>query len=408
MRLIAPNTIQETTVEIPASKSISNRLLIIQALSEFGVGEISNLSRAQDTIVLDQLLTEMPSQFDVGHAGTAFRFLTSYLAITKGEHILTGSDRMKQRPISPLVNALRSLGAEIQYLEEEGFPPLKIKGKELVGGQVEIDSSISSQFITSLMLIAPKLIRGLEIKLKGNQVSIPYLKMTAELMRQCGALVEFMDNVISISKSDYEFDSFEVEYDWSAASFWYELVVIGQIPHLHIANVKQESIQGDKRAIELFQPFGVESIFDETGLHLRYSKPKEINCRRILDFKETPDLVQPFLTMTAAVGFTIVISGTHNLQFKETNRALAMKNELSKFGIVIDVADDSILMMQGVGKDFHSRVIIKTYQDHRMAMAVAPMVLISGELEIENPEVVDKSYPDYWKQLQNLGFRVEF
>jgi 3-phosphoshikimate 1-carboxyvinyltransferase len=406
MRLIAPNNIQETTVEVPSSKSISNRLLIIQALSEPGLGNISNLSNAQDTIVLDQLLSEMPAVFDVGHAGTAFRFLTSYLSITKGEYILTGSDRMKQRPISPLVNALKALGAEIEYLEKDGFPPLKIRGKELVGGHVEIDSSISSQFITALMLIAPKLNRGLEIKLKGNQVSVPYLKMTAELMGQCGALVEFTDNVITISKSDYEFDSFEVEYDWSAASFWYELVVIGQVPLLHIANVKQESIQGDKRVLELFQLFGVESSFDETGLHLRYSKPKEFNCPRIVDFKETPDLVQPFLAMSAVIGFTIVISGTKNLQFKETNRAQAMKNELAKLGAFIDVADDSILMMEGVKHNLQTLINIETYQDHRMAMALAPLALVFGKLDIENPQVVEKSYPDFWEQLKKLGFII--
>ena len=232
--------------------------------------------------------------------------------------------------------------------------------------------------------------------------------MTAELMRQCGAIVEFKENVVSISKSDYKFDSIDVEYDWSAISFWYELAVIGQIPHLCIANVMQESIQGDKRVAKLFQSFGVESTFDKTGLHLRYSKPKEINCPRILDFKETPDLVQPFLAMTAVVGFTVVISGTHNLQFKETNRSQAMKSELSKFGAIIDVAHDSILMMQGIAKNFHSLVNIETYQDHRMAMALAPLAMISGEIEIQSPEVVAKSYPDYWKQLQTLGFKVLF
>ncbi len=406
MRLSAPNSINEAAVEVPSSKSISNRLLIIKALSDSGLGEITNLSRAQDTIVLAQLLTEMPAVFDVGHAGTAFRFLTGYLAITKGEHILTGSDRMKLRPISLLVDALKTLGAEIQYLEKEGFPPLKINGKELIGGQIEIDSSVSSQFISALMLIAPKLKNGLEIKLTGSKVSVPYLKMTAELMHNCGANVGFKGDVISITKSDYYFDSMEVEYDWSAVSFWYELVVIAQLPYLHIANVKQISIQGDKRVIELFSSFGVASTFDETGLHLRYSKPKEINCPRILDFKETPDLVQPFLAMAAVIGFTIVISGTHNLQFKETNRAQAMKNELSKFGVLLDVSDDSILMMQGLKENFHTLVNIETYQDHRMAMALAPLALISGELDIENPEVVEKSYPDYWHQLQKLGFKL--
>jgi len=402
MIIKAPNKILDVPVTLPASKSISNRLLIIQALSQSG--EITNLSEAEDTVVLQKLLCEMPSTFDVGHAGTAYRFLTAFLSISKGEHILTGSERMKERPISPLVEALRDLGANIEYLEKEGFPPLKIVGQDLIGGKVEIESSTSSQFISALMLIAPKLKNGLEIRLKGDVVSKPYLEMTVALMRSCNAKVDFTGNTIKILSAKYSFVNIEVEYDWSAAGFWYELVVIAKIPHLLLSGVKPKSIQGDSRVMELFKMFGVQSKFDNAGLHLSYSST-EIESARLLDFKETPDLVQPFLAMIAAKNFNMVLSGTRNLQFKETDRLQAMKNELKKFGAEIDIAEDSVLLLKGIDAELKESISIKTYQDHRMAMAFAPLAILR-DLELESPEVVEKSYPTFWKEWSKIGFTM--
>ena len=389
-------------VTLPASKSISNRLLIIQALS--AEGKITNLSDAEDTVVLQKLLREMPSVFDVGHAGTAFRFLTAFLSITKGEYILTGSDRMKQRPIAPLVDALRVLGANIQYLEQEGFPPLQIVGQELVGGTVEIESSTSSQFISALMLIAPNLKNGLEIVLAGDVVSKPYIEMTASLMKRCNARIDFTGNRIIMPPSNYIFSPIEVEYDWSAAGFWYELVAISKTPHLLLSGLKPESIQGDSRVVKLFELFGVQSNFDSAGLHLSYSSTEK-KSPRLLDFKETPDLVQPFFAMIAAKNFPMVLTGTRNLQFKETDRLQAMKNELKKFGAEIDIATDSVLLLKGMGVGLNTSITIKTYNDHRMAMAFAPLALLAN-LEIENPEVVEKSYPNYWIEMEKLGFKT--
>lgn len=402
MKLSAPNKFADIPVILPASKSISNRLLIIQALA--GTGEISNLSNAEDTTILRTLLNEMPPTFDVGHAGTTFRFLTAFLAINKGEHILTGSNRMKHRPIAPLVDALRVLGADIQYLEKEGFPPLKIVGRELEGGCVEIESSISSQFMSALMLIAPKLKNGLEIVLKGDVVSKPYLEMTAALMNSSNAKVIFTGNRIVIPKANYFFKSMEVEYDWSAAAFWYELVAISKMSHLLLVGVKPESIQGDSRVVELFGLFGVQSRFNEDGLQLSYSRT-EIESAGLLDFKETPDLVQPFLAMLAVQNFKMGLSGTRNLQFKETDRLLAMKNELKKFGAEIDITADSVLMLKGIYSKLSPIIQVKTYQDHRMAMAFAPLSVLTN-LEIEHPEVVEKSYPNYWAEMKKIGFVI--
>ncbi len=404
MKLAAPKILQDVAIELPASKSISNRLLIIQALSK--KGQILNLSEAEDTKVLKTALEELPETIHVGHAGTAFRFLTAYLSVTPGIRILTGSERMKSRPIAPLVDALRDLGATVQYVEKEGFPPLKITGNSILGGEVHIEASVSSQFITALMLIGPTLRNGLKIHLTGNVVSLDYIKMTASLMRTCGAQVNLNKNAISVAPKPYSDFRIEVEKDWSAAAFWYELVLIGEIEHLLLKDVKSESIQGDSYVSELFGHFGVESLFDEVGLHLKFNKPQTNSLPRIVDFSTTPDLVQPFVVALSAVNESYVLAGTSTLQHKETNRGIALKQELAKFGGFIDVAPDSILTVQGINRSSAPSFPIETYQDHRMAMCFAPLSMIYGTIEIENPEVVGKSYPNYWVQLQKLGFTV--
>lgn len=404
MNITAPNKINDVGVEIPASKSISNRLLIIQALSKSG--EIQNLSEAEDTLVLKQMLSEMPETMNVGHAGTAFRFLTAFLSIGDGTHVLTGSERMKNRPIAPLVNALRALGANIQYLENEGFPPLKIQGKKLQGGAVTVDSSISSQFISALMLIGPSLENGLRITLSGDVVSRSYIDMTAKLMSSCGAQINVTGNTIGVSTSTYYFEVHKVEKDWSAIAFWYSFVRIGKIDHLLLKNVPQQSIQGDAYVRELFMHLGVKSRFDAEGLHLAYDGEIETTLPRILDFSKTPDLAQPFVVTLAVINGQYVLSGTSTLQHKETNRGLALKTELAKMGGFIDVAPDSILVLKGVNETQSATVEIATYQDHRMAMAFAPLAMKYEEIKIQNTEVVKKSYPLFWDQLAKLGFTL--
>ena len=402
MKVIAPNKIKNNSIEVPTSKSIANRLLIIQALAK--TGEIKNLSTANDTVILHKMLRTLPMIMDVGHAGTAFRFLTSFLSITNGAWVLTGSDRMKKRPISPLVDALRYLGADIEYTESEGFPPLKINGKPLNGGTVTIDSSLSSQFISALMMIGPKLKNGLKISIKGEQVSVSYIEMTKKLMQQCGAKMAISNGGVEIKNSDYDFGVIAVERDWSAISFWYEMVLIGEIAHVLISDVVENSIQGDAFVQDLFLPFGVHSRFDSEGLHLSYESPLADLPSKI-NLNSTPDLTQPFIVAMAAIGHEIEITGVQHLKHKETDRAEALKIELAKFGAELAVSDASLTLKKGT---IHKpKTAIKTYQDHRMAMAFTPLSLIYREIEIENPEVVTKSYPDFWTQCKKLGFEFE-
>ena len=403
MKITAPYKIKDSSVSVPTSKSISNRLLIIQSLC--GGGEIVDLSDAEDTTTLARVLKELPSRIDVGHAGTAFRFLTAYLSITSGEYILTGSDRMKNRPVGVLVEALRELGANIQYLDKEGYPPLKIVGSQMQGGQVSIKSDVSSQFISALMLIAPYLEKGLKIKLIGEVVSQPYIKMTQSLMESCGVDLVFNNQEISIPNGNYKFESLNVEKDWSAISFWYEMVLIGEIDHLLIEEVFLDSIQGDSYVLSLFKNFGVQSTFDDQGVHLSFIRPNRNDLPRIVDFKNTPDLIQPFVVSIAAINEQYVISGSKNLAYKETDRAAALKMELAKCGAFIDVAEDSILVLKGID-NFKKVPEIKTHQDHRMAMAFAPLALLFENVEIENPDVVKKSYPTFWGELEKLGFTL--
>lgn len=402
MRVIPPNIFKSATVEVPSSKSISNRLLIIQALAQHG--QIVGLSDAKDSVVLKDALDKLPSELNVGHAGTAFRFLTAFLSIQIGEFILTGSNRMKKRPIKILVDALTSLGAEISYLEEEGFPPLKIRGGKLNGNRVTVDGGVSSQYITALMLIAPCLPEGLKIELSGNLVSKPYLEMTAKLMKECGVPVDFRQNEIIIPQGNYHFDSITVEKDWSAIAFWYELVCLGGAQNVVIRNVRDQSIQGDRRVIELFDGLGVKSEFTTEGLQLSYSNHNQSKLE-LVNFISIPDLVQPFISTLVGLKKPLEISGTTTLKNKETDRGEALKQELFQFGGDLKIGDNSIKVQ--VCETQKSFVSIQTYEDHRMAMSLAPLALKFGELEILNPEVVEKSYPNFWKELEKVGFEIE-
>jgi 3-phosphoshikimate 1-carboxyvinyltransferase len=404
MKIIAPRNLYDVSIDLPSSKSISNRLLIIKSIS--GEGEIEDLSDASDTVILEEILNSDNSEFDVGHAGTTYRFLTALFSISNKEVVLTGSERMKKRPIGTLVDALNSLGADIEYLGEVGFPPLRIRGKNIKGGKVKVSGGISSQFISALMLIAPKMKNGLEINLDGHVVSQPYIKMTALLMEDCGVVVELEPNKIRIHSGTYVVGHKKVEKDWSAASFWYELVLIGKMKRLHISGLKEQSIQGDSNVKDIFLEYGIKSDFRRDGVELSYDRMIAQRNESIRDFTHTPDLVQPYIVAMAVIGENTETIGIGHLKIKETNRIEALKNELLKLGVDIEITSNSLKIRSGIQmKGFDG--VIHTYEDHRMAMAFAPLAMYLGSIKIENPNVVEKSYPSFWSQLAKIGFKFE-
>lgn len=422
-------------ITLPASKSISNRLLIIRALSPRPF-LINNLSDSDDTRVLENALKSDKNVIDIGHAGTSMRFLTGYYAITPGERILTGSERMKQRPVGDLVDALRILGAEVQYAEQEGFPPLMIRGKQIEGGKITVISSISSQFISTLLMIAPVLKKGLEMKLTGNAVSPSYIELTLKLMQMYGIKYKREGPLITIRNQEYAPQDFTVEADWSSASYWYEMAAMGTKVNMVIRGLTQSGLQGDSVLPELFDGFGVKTEFIEGGVKLT-DKPVKIS-RFDYNFINQPDLTQTFAVLCALKGIPFRFEGTQTLIVKETDRVQALKNELSKFGIRLEsAADGSRIGFSGAttgtkttpestrtatGEETvpeptraiagaktgvkTSPIKISTYDDHRMAMAFTPAVILGYKIDIENPEVVSKSYPCFWKDLIKVGFII--
>ena len=378
-----PTKVVECEISLPSSKSISNRLLIIQALCKENF-KIENLSTSNDTINLQKALSVKENTIDVRHAGTSFRFLTSYLSIQNGkECILTGSDRMKERPIKELVSVLQKMGAKIEYLENEGFPPLKIIGTELEGGKIEIDGVISSQFITSILLIAPTLKNGIYLKIVGELVSKPFVEMTLNLMSEFGIESSWEDNIIVIQSQHYITKNYRVESDWSSSSFWFEIASLSEICNIKLNGLQQNSIQGDKKAIEIFNNLGVNSTFENGKLIL--IKNQTILPYTTYDLIDTPDLYQPLRCTLFSKNIEINFLGIQTLKDKETNRILAVTTELKKL---------------------NSIKIIDTHKDHRMAMSFAPLCLKFGELQINDVEVVSKSYPDFWKDLKKAGFTI--
>jgi len=378
-----PTKVVNCEIDLPSSKSISNRLLIIQALCKENF-MIENLSDSDDTKYLKRALLSKKNTIDVGHAGTSFRFLTSYLSIqNKKEFILTGSERMKGRPIRELVEVLRKIEAKIDYFLEEGFPPLKIIGTELVGGKVEINGNVSSQFISSILLIAPTLKNGIELKIKGKIVSIPYIEMTLKLMNKFGIESSWADNIIRIQSQNYIAKNCKVEADWSAASFWFEIASLSESCNIKLNGLQQNSIQGDKKSIEIFNNLGVNSIFRNGKIIL--TKNKRVNPEKSYDLLNNPDIYQPLKCTLFGLNKTSKFSGLSTLKDKETNRIASVKTELRKL---------------------NSSKIIDTYKDHRMAMSFAPLCLKFGELQINNVEIVSKSYPNFWKDLKKAGFTI--
>jgi 3-phosphoshikimate 1-carboxyvinyltransferase len=403
--LIQNNRTVKGKINLPSSKSISNRLLIIRALCKDDF-TINNLSDCDDTRILNTALQELDSsKIDIQNAGTAMRFLTAYLATQAGERILTGSPRMKERPIKELVEALKDLGGDIEYLEKDNFPPLKIKYQQLKRNEISIKANISSQFISALMLIAPILEKGLTINLTGKILSRDYILMTKKLMEEFGIDVLWEEKTIKIKHGEYRAKDFTVEADWSAASCWYEIVAFANKADIVLNGVSKNSIQGDSILPQIFDKIGVSTEYFPGGIRLskNNNKPKKFS----FDFISNPDLAQTLAVTLVGLSIPFKFSGLDNLNIKETNRVEALKIELLKLGGSIDDDEENIISWNGEKIKINQKEIFySTYTDHRMAMAFAPLALIHNNVIINEPLVVTKSYPNFWEDFASVGFKI--
>lgn len=394
-------------IDLPASKSLSNRALILQGLTE-GAEELTHLSDCDDTQVMLRAFAHPDADtIDIGAAGTSMRFLTAYLATREGRTVtLTGSERMRRRPIGVLVEALRQLGARIDYVEQEGFPPLRISGRRLSGGKVEIDGSISSQYISALVMIAPTLERGLLLRFKGEVTSVPYIRMTLGMMAERGVHSCFMDNELEVRPQRYVARPYSVESDWSASSYWYEMVALSELREVHLLGLQEESLQGDSRIAEYFRELGVESRFETGGVTLERTGEAPASVR--WDLSGQPDLAQTLIATCCGLGVHFDICGLKTLRIKETDRIAALQTELRRLGYVLGVEGDERMTWDGTRCTPDPRPVILTYEDHRMAMSLAPLcaVLPGQALEVDSPGVVSKSYPAFWEHLRGAGYGV--
>lgn len=401
----APAASWKTSVQLPASKSICNRALILNALS-YSPYEIQNLSDCDDTDVMVKALNSNDSHFDVKAAGTAMRFLTAFLSKVVGEWTITGTERMKNRPIRILVDALNAVGAKIEYLEKEGFPPLRIMGSALQGGEISLDGGVSSQYISALLMIAPLMEKGLTLHLQGKVISKPYIHLTLQLMKQYGVESEWVGSTIKVAPQSYRPLPYTVESDWSAASYWYEMMALSQQAEIELKGLFKESLQGDAAGAKLFAQLGVATDYKAGGVVLR--KNGNVCQKLIYDFVNEPDLAQTFVTTCAFMDIPFRFTGLQSLKIKETDRIEALKCELRKLGYVLTDTNGSILEWNGERCEPEAHPVITTYEDHRMAMAFAPASLVLKEgIEIAHPEVVSKSYPHFWENLESAGFVVE-
>ena len=414
-RLYAPKAI-DSIINLPASKSISNRALVINALS--GSKETpENLSDCDDTDVMVTALREMPYEINIKAAGTAMRFTTALLSVTEGEeHIITGTDRMKHRPIEVLVNALRNLGADIEYAGEEGFPPLKIRGKKLAGGLLEIPGNVSSQYISALLMIGPRLTNGLTLRLTGDIISRPYIEMTICTMQEFGADVEWTDgSTIRVNAGGYKERAFFIENDWSSSSYWYEMAALmntaGNNAEIALSGLMDGSRQGDSDIRYMFSVLGVKTAFATrkklVPTNVSLTARKCTLPRFDFDFINQPDLAQTLVVCTALMGIPFRFSGLQTLRIKETDRIAALKKEMKKLGYVLDDSEEGVLSWDGTRCEPDAEPTIDTYEDHRMAMAFAPAAILFPGLIINNPEVVSKSYPKFWEDLEKAGWEVK-
>ncbi len=385
------------TIAISGSKSESNRLLILKSL--YPNLQLKNLSNSDDTVHLQEALMSDNNIVDIGHAGTAMRFLTAYFAVSEGrEVILTGSERMQNRPIKILADALRMLGADIEYVDKEGYPPLRIKGKKLTKNKVSIHGNISSQYISALLLVASSLENGLEIELLGEITSVPYIKMTLALLDQLGISQSWNGNTISVDPlQNVDNKIITVESDWSSASYFYSLVALSDKGKVTLSSYQKDSLQGDNSLIEIYKHFGIDTDFDKNTITLT---KKDIDLKPlVLDLRDSPDLAQTVVVTCFGLGIACDISGLHTLKIKETDRLVALKNELEKLGASIKVTDKSLHLI--ASNKINKNIAIDTYQDHRMAMAFAPLAL-KVPIIINEAEVVSKSFISFWEDFDSV------
>jgi 3-phosphoshikimate 1-carboxyvinyltransferase len=396
---------RQSYIQITGSKSEANRLLILQAL--YPEIKIDNLSNSDDSKLMQAALTSKQALIDIHHAGTAMRFLTAYFSIQHGrETILTGSPRMKERPIGILVEALKTLGADIRYLENEGFPPIQIQGKKLNKNKVTLKADVSSQYLSALLLIASKLEDGLELTLDGKITSVPYLKMTLQLLEQIGISTHFIGNTITIKPNtkSIKAQTLVVESDWSSASYFYSIVALSAIgTEITLSAYKKDSLQGDSVLAEIYHTFGVETSFKNNQITLQKTTVTDSQIIIDLDLSNAPDIAQTIVVTAFALGMPCNLSGLHTLKIKETDRLVALQNELTKLGAKVDITNDSLHLK--ASNKINTNISISTYNDHRMAMAFAPLAL-KTDLTIQNSDVVSKSYPDFWNDLKQLGFTI--
>ncbi|MDE3743694.1 3-phosphoshikimate 1-carboxyvinyltransferase [Maribacter polysaccharolyticus] len=405
LHLIGPSKhLLTSSIQITGSKSESNRSFLLQAL--YPDISIRNSSNSDDAVVMKKGLAIENGTVDIHHAGTAMRFLTGYFASQEGKHVvLTGSKRMTERPVKVLVDALRGLGADIEYQNEEGYPPIKIQGKNLTKNSVRLPADISSQYISSLLLIAPSLENGLEMELIGKITSVPYIKMTLGLLNQIGVTTSFIGNTIKVSpKQKVDPITLVVESDWSSASYFYSIVALSEVGSvIELGSYKKESLQGDSVLAEIYKDFGVETTYQEHKIILK----KERNPQQetvYFDLANAPDIAQTIAVTCLGLAMGCELTGLHTLKIKETDRLLAMQAELSKFGAHVAVTDKSLHLEPA--DNLKSGVAVDTYNDHRMAMAFAPLALKTS-FAVNDAEVVSKSYPDFWDDLKHLGFQLQ-
>ncbi|MAU63331.1 MAG: 3-phosphoshikimate 1-carboxyvinyltransferase [Flavobacteriaceae bacterium] len=405
MALLVEHTNDEikTSLKISGSKSESNRLLILKYL--FKNIQIKNLSDSDDTNILKKILKERPEKINVHHAGTAMRFLTAFFSIQEDKyHEISGSERMQNRPIKLLVDALNYLGADIRYLNKVGFPPVKIIGKKINKLSVSLESNISSQYLSALLLIAPSLENGLHVNLKGKIISKPYIKMTLALLEKIGVKTFFNNNKIIVSPiQSLKSIVYNVESDWSSLSYFYSIVALSKNSTLRIGNYYSNSIQGDINLIKIYNNLGVISSFENNILCLKKDQNYKLPKKIILDLNDNPDLAQTIAVSCFGLGLSCDLYGLKTLKIKETDRLLALEKELVKLGGNILITNESLHLKKS--KEFKSNISINTFDDHRMAMAFAPLGIIKPII-INNPEVVSKSFPNFWKALKKLNFKI--
>ncbi len=407
IQIIAPRFPINCSINLSGSKSISNRLLLLKEILDLKI-DLKNLSDSEDTKLLLKALRQIKvaknKSINIYNARTDMRFLTALLAIKKGTWTITGSDRMKKRPIGELVSALKSLGAEIEFLEKENYPPLEIKGKIILGGALKIDASQSSQFISALLLISPKLKNGLVLTLKNKIVSSPYIEMTAALLKKFNVPISKLKNTYTVNSrtKSKQIKAIKIESDWSSASYWYSICALSKNAKIELNFLNKESLQSDSILPELYKILGVETKYKKNSIIISRKKleTKSINY----NFINCPDIAQTFAVTCFGLGICAKLNGLSTLKFKESDRIIALKTELEKMGAKLVITNNSIELKKSKAIQFEG--IIETYNDHRMAMSFSPLALVYNSIKIANPEVVSKSYPRFWKDLKSVGFSV--